>query len=895
MPRVIFKCHHLKGGGATTVRRREYVKYIATREGVQKMDKSPKAEAAPRLLPATKKQRELAQQLLRDFPDALDLFEYEDYRSNPTRENATAFITAAIDHNLHLAVTRERYVDYIAMRPRAERVGTHGLFTMSGAPVVLEQVAGAAAAHPGNIWTPIFSLRREDASRLGFDNAEIWRCLLSAYAPEMAAHMRIQSGNFRWYAAYHDEGHHPHVHMVCWSIDPGEGFLTKEGIGRLKAGIANRVFRQELVEVYQRQTLHRDGLAAAARETMKRLAAQMQNGVLQNDNIERLTLHLAGRLRSLSGKKQYGYLKAPLKAMVDEIVDELAKDGRVAEAYRLWCNARLEVLRTYKKSPPHPGPLSAQKEFKHIRNIVIAEAEKLSRHKFTFERDALADAGAGGRDNDEPPAAQAPEEASDPDEPVPEAERPHMAWSNEYRQAKAYLYGTDEMPRDLGAAFSLFTQEAVAGNALAMHDLGRMYADGLGCEADAALSRCWYSKALTAFMAVEGEEADKYVEYRIGKMHAAGLGTVQDHSEAATWFRISAGKDYKYAQYSLGSLYYRGNGVEQNHAAAFALHTKSAAQGLGAASAFPYADFELGKMYRDGVGTQADTDASDAHFRKAYRGFVTLEQQGHDDKLQYRLGWMLENGVGTEADIPAAMAFYEKAAGVGNPHAQYAWAKHILRDDGASPEQVAQAVAMLNKAASAGNGAAVYALAKLCRDGRNPSGGGAVEKDIVRAVALFERAALEFENEYTAYALGKLYISGTDVPKEADAAVRWFTRAAGQGNQFAQYALGKLYLMGQDVPRDREAALHWFTLAAAQGNTYAQFFIDRIDQWRDPSAFLTASRLLYHMGRIFEDSMPHPNFGGAVIDRKLLRKLREKKIAQGHAPDDHLHPLAFQL
>ena len=365
MVRIIFKCNYLKSGGATAAHRKFYVKYIATRDGVKMIDDSRK------LLPATKKQHKMTAQILREFHNARDLFEYEDFIANPTRGNATALISAAIEHNLHLIDQRQNYVGYIAKRPHAERLGKHGLFTSSGVPVILDRVANEVAEHPGNVWTPIISLRREDAARLGYDNADNWRALLSSFAVDMAKHMKIHPDNFRWYAAYHDEGYHPHVQMVCWSTDPSEGFLSKDGIRAIKSGIAGRVFRQELTEVYQRQTRYRDSLAQSAREAMKQLVSQMQSGSLHNDNIEQLIIHLAHRLRFHNGKKQYGYLKAPLKSIVDEIVDELAKDSRVAEAYRLWCDTRLEILGTYRKDPPHPGPLSEQKEFKHIRNLPV--------------------------------------------------------------------------------------------------------------------------------------------------------------------------------------------------------------------------------------------------------------------------------------------------------------------------------------------------------------------------------------------------------------------------------------------------------------------------------------------------------------------------------------------
>jgi TPR repeat protein len=926
------------------------VKYIATREGAERIDDSKKP------LPATWRQKELIENILKDFPDTAERFEYEDYLKTPTRENASAFIAAALEQNMPFVGKRENYVDYIARRPRAERSGAHGLFGSTDEPIVLDRLAKEAAVHPGNLWTPIISLRREDAARLGYDNAANWRALLSSHAADMARGLKISPHRFRWYAAYHDEGHHPHVHMLCWSDDPREGFLTKEGIRAIKAGLAARLFRQELLHVYERQTEYRNLLNTETQKETETLISRLESGVLRSDAIENLMARLAEKLSNRKGKKQYGYLSAAAKELVDRIVDELAKDGRVADAYAKWCELRMEVLRTYVKEPEHPGPLSKQKELKRIRNIVVEEAAKIAGREFVFEPLAGEDAvfpKDDPSDTDEREMGDSGDilpdefesEPPDSDAPAPEDVTPHATWSDEYRRAKTYLFGAEETPRDFDEAFRLFAAEARAGNALAMHDLARMHADGLGRAPDPDAARDWCEKALAAFNAAENEKADRYVEYRIGKMHAAGLGTAQDYGEAADWFRESADRGHKYAQYSLAGLYAQGKGVDRDGAAAFDLYVKAAARG------FPYADFELGKMYENGVGTQRDPAASVSHFQKAYRGFVSLERQSHDDELQYRLGRMLEKGVGAEKDISAAIKFYEKAAGVGNPHAGYALARLILADGDAAPERAAEAVTLLEKAAEAGNGAAVYALAKLYRDGT------AVDKNIAKAVGLFGKAALDHESDHAAYALGKLYLRGEDVPRDVSEAVRWLeqsanqgngyagyalamvclsdgeipkdiaralplllqsanggnehalyrlgrlylagedvpkdvglalrclTEAAERGNEYAQYALGKLYLMGGDVPRDREKARHFLEQSAAQGNEYAEFLLDRWDDFRDPSLFTAATRLLRHMGRVFRDNPP-AHGKGSGSDGKQRRREREKKIALGHARDE---------
>ena len=919
MPRLIFKCPYIKSGtSAATAHLENYVKYMATRSGVERIDPGCSE------WPATLKQKKMVEQILQDFPLSRGMFEYEDYEAAPTRANASEFITRALEDNYDQIAKKDNYLKYIATRPRAQRVGSHGLFTGEEDQLVLTQVAEAVAAHPGNVWLPIISLRREDAARLGYDKAEEWKALLTQYAMEMAAAMKIPWEDFRWYAAFHDAAHHPHVHMVCYSADPPKGFLTTQGITQIKSGLAKQIFRQELTELYQKQTQSRDALNEDARSVMEQLIEQMQSGTADGSRMEELMEHLAERLRHTGGRKQYGYLKAPLKAVVNEIVDELAKDPRVAAAYALWYELREDVLRTYKDDLPQRLPLSQQKEFKRIKNIVIEEAVKLGARQQIFHPDDQQDR-VPVEDQEEAPLPEAPQPDIDwndsvesppegiPNKTVSAPAKAQMNWSDEYRLARRCLFGGKDQPQDFAQAFTLFQREAQKGNALAMHDLGRMLADGLGREIDMQSAHVWYSRALATFRAVERQKENRYAEYRIGKLYAAGLGCEQDYGEAAQWFRLSADKGYKYAQYSLAGLFRRGQGVVQDDVRALELYTASAQQD------FPYAAYELGKMYRDGIGCEKDAEASEQWYRQAFAGFLELEQQSHDDKLQYRIGWMLLNSVGTGKDEAAAKEWFERASKLGNPHAQYQLARMILNNLSSTPEQTAQALEWLTKAAEAGQDCAQYMLGKIYRDGQG------TEKDIQKAVELFTVAA-EQKNSFAAFALGKLYLAGDvalpknsaaalkwltsaaelgnqsaqyrlgklllqgeDVPKDIETAVHWLTAAADQGNQYAQYALGKLYLLGKEVQKDRASAIKWFQLAADQGNEYAQYFLEHMDDRLGQPPVAAVVSLFHHLANIFQEQNQPPPSGGirVAVGRKLLRKIKAKKIAQGHKADDH--------
>lgn len=923
MPKIIFTSQYMRD--APPAQLQNYVKYIGTRDGVDKIDESKLA------LPATVNQQQLIAQLLRDIPAAKTMLEYADYCQHPTIGNATEFISLALEQNLNLIGKRKNYVDYIAGRPRVERIGEHGLFTDAGVPVVLAQVQEDVCNHKGAVWTHVVSLRREDATRLGYDSGKQWQDLLRSKKAMLCKHMKIDSENLRWYAAFHNESHHPHVHLMVYSAKDNDGFLTEPAIEAMRSELAHDIFRQDFAHIYEQQNTARADLKQGATDVLAELLSQLPQGVCVNEAIEADLLLLSQRMQNTGGKKVYGYLKADVKAIIDRIVDELAKDEHIDKLYRAWGDWQNEILKTYTTKPPPLPPLSQQKQFKSIKNMVITEALRLGGHHFSFEDEAAFEPVL-------PDDAPSPEESMEPEDVVL-----HAKWSKQYKLARNYLFGSMDTPPDFAEAHRLFLLEAELGNALAMHDLGRMFADGLGCEIDTETSHDWYAKALIGFLSAEEEKPAAYIEYRTGKMHQAGLGTEQDYEQAAAWFAKAVAQDHKYAQYSLGSLYYRGNGVQQDYAEALRLYDLSAAQGN------PYADYELAKMYRDGIGTTVRPELSTRHFRAAFSGFYQLEQDSHDDKLQYRLGQMLYTGTGTGKDAQAAIGYLKKSANLGNINAQYLLGTVCLETGSGDP---AQAVAWMTKAAEAGNAAAQYSLGKLYRDGTY------VEKNIAKAVELFTASA-EHENEYAAYQLGRLYLAGEDItrnvpeafkwltmssdlgnsyaqyalgklylagedtpkdvaaairlftlsaeqknefaadqlgklylrgedmPKDTEAAIRWLTASAELGNQFAQYSLGKLYFYDGDVPRDKEKSLYWLGLAAAQGNVYAQFLIENINNPRNPSVLLATTRLFRQLENLFREDYRRSAGATEHIDRKRRRKLLEKKQAQGHARDDH--------
>ena len=493
MPRLIFKCPHIKGGTSSSASHLgNYVKYMATRDGAERVQWEQDQQ------PATEQQKKLVAQIVRDFPLSCGMFEYEDYQTSPTQGNASDFITRALEENFDRAAKRKNYIQYIANRPHAQRIGAHGLFTSADGPLTLSQVAEAVSSHPGTVWLPIISLRREDAARLGYDNAESWRNLLSSYAMEMAQGLKIPWEDFRWYAAFHNESHHPHIHMVCYSADPTKGFLTKQGIADIKSGLAKEIFRNELTELYRQQTQRRDTLNQDAETVMQELLRRMEDGTADNPRMEELMTHLADRLRFTSGKKQYGYLKAPLKAVVDEIVGELAKDPRVANAYDLWYQMREEVLRTYRNDLPERLPLSQQKEFKRIKNMVIQEATRLGELNQVFQPEENVQEQHEKDEEQSPNKLERLRQAAERGNP-----------SAQYHLGKLLLQG-NEIPKDAKDAVRWLMESAEQGNQYAQYALGKIYLLGKDAPKDFGTARMWFQRS--------ADQGNQYAQYFVEHM-----------------------------------------------------------------------------------------------------------------------------------------------------------------------------------------------------------------------------------------------------------------------------------------------------------------------------------------------------------------------------------------
>ena len=582
MARLIVKSPYIKCGGEQSAG--GYLKYIAMRERV---------EIIPDDRPPTNKQTQLIAKLVKDFPDAQELMEYEDYLSRPTKATASALITLALESNWDRVQGMEGYAKYIALRPRAERLGEHGLFGDNDA-VDLAAVADELDHYTGNVWTHIISLHREDAERLGYNHADAWRTLLRTHRNDIAAAMKIPPEDFRWYAAFHDEGNHPHVHMMAWSAKPNQAYLSKDGIRQIKSTLTNQIFRQELLHVYEQKSKSRDELVAETRKAVLELAKAMREMTCIHPEAEQMIWDLSRQLGQVGGRKTYGYLPKPMKKLVDEIVDQMARLPTVDACYQTWWELQCQVEDYYSEGKKRlRPPLSQQKEFRQIKNAVIKEAEHIRVNRISFEDAEMQDDGEQISAYGMSYACQDLQSVAN-DDRFPLVERDEAAEQLEqladtgdanaqYIIGTAYRDGGLLIP-DTAKAQKLLERAAEQDLDAAQYALGKLYLSDDADVHDPAKGIYWLKRS--------ADNGNDHAAYRLGKEYLSGKNVPKDASTAAEYLRQAANNGNAYAQYLLGKLTLMGEGVPKDMDAAYEWF--AAARDNGHA----YAEFFMKRMER---------------------------------------------------------------------------------------------------------------------------------------------------------------------------------------------------------------------------------------------------------------------------------------------------------
>ena len=910
MSQLIVTSRYLKNGNQKNkTKRRNYTKYIATRETVEIRSQ----KFVDRNANATKNQEKLINDLINDFPESKRYLEYDDYEREPTIENAGELISTIVERNADVVGNRQNFVGYMAMRPGVEKRGSHGLFNEKDEPIILNQAANEIAEHKGNVWSHVVSLRREDAVRLGFDNSDAWRELVKRHISDIAKAQNIPLCNLKWYAAYHDTTHHPHIHLLVYSTNPKQGFLTKAGIDKVRSVFANDIFHDDLQSIYQEQTVSRDELKAVSKNEFESIVNMIASNDHTDPQLEELIRKLYIQLQNVKGKKVYGYLPMELKETVNKIFSELAKDENIQQLYDKWCSLERLKYKTYTQKEMELPELVDNKVFQPVRNTIIRTVLNMKPFDVNTEIE-------GSEPNDEyidnTPQNMSP--LFDDAEPLEEKETDESAaainyyikWNDQYKKACKLIYGKDAKLNDFKKAEQLLLSESQRGNVLAVYDLGKLYStDKLG-ERNEETSIAKYTRALQGFLQIEpnSKKLKPYVQYRIGKMFCYGLGTEQDYEKAFEWFERSAKQKNKFAQFSLANLYYYGSGVEKDLSQAFLWYQRSSSQGQ------PYAAYSIAQMYRYGEYVTKDNDTAQRYYKQALSGFLKIESDDMaNDDLFYKLGQMFKFGLGTDSDVTKAIEYFRRSAEMNNKNGLFEYGKALLIGEHI-PQDTDSALKILEKAVKLKNSNAKRFLALEYISGEH------LEQDFEKGIALLTECAdsgdviacyrlgkiyleseimpqnldkaekyllLAEDNEYTQYALAKLYLQ--EEKYDIQKAVNYFEKSADK-NHWASYQLGRIYLFGaKDIERDKEQAIEWFTKSANDGNEYAQAILDEISKFENDLLANTIFSLFVSLSRCIQDSYDNDRKDlQSIVDRKLMRVIRRKKMELGEKEENHM-------
>lgn len=907
MPKLIVTSRYLKSGSGKKKQLYHYVKYIATREG------SVPIPNANETAPATKNQQELISSLLNDFPDSKELFEYEDYQKDPTVKNGSALISEILDRNMDRLTSRENYVGYLANRPGAVKFGSHGLFSQSDEPINLEKVAKEIANHGGNVWTHVVSLRRDNAQAMGYDNLKAWRELVKRQIPNIAKNQKIDMANLKWYAAFHDKKTNPHVHIIVYSDNEREGFLTNHGIEKIRSGFANDIYADELHNLYAQQTDLRNLMKKESEQLMQKLADNISQNDVDNAELIDLVAKLHEQLNSSKGKKVYGYLKADVKKTVDEIFIRLSENESIQKMYSLWCEMEQQKHDVYSSAKLQFPKLADNKEFKSVKNMIIRTVLDMNSPVVDIE---IEEPELTAED-----FIWSGENAVTVDTVDYQSQsKYYLKWSTVYKEACKIIYNKQSKLEDFQKAEQLLLNESRSGNVLAIHDLGKLYSTEKLGEKNDEKSFSFYREALHALTVIEPnadsmlpyepryegqnmKSADmrSYVWYRIGKMHCYGLGTEQDYEKAFEWFLKSAQEGNKFAQYSLANLYYYGNGVEKDLSQAFLWYQKSASQGQ------PYASYAAAQMYSKGEYVAENKETAQRYYKAALSGFLELESKDQaDDNLFYKIGVMYKNGLGTEADISKAIDYFKRSAEMNNKNGLYEYGKaliqgnHIeadlekglecvekamkLKNSNAKrffaleyisgehfSQDIEKGLFMLTECADKGDSFACFQLGQFYLKGE------IVTQDLERAEKYL---LLAEDNEFTQYAFGKLYLQ--EEKYDIQKAVDYFEKSADK-NMWSSYQLGRLYLFGADeLEKDKEKAVEWLTKSANDGNEYVQNMLNNIDDFENMLLRNTVMGLFVNLSRCIEDNYSQKQCSLKIqTDRKLRKMIQKRKSGIG--------------
>ena len=805
--------------------------YMATRPGVIFEDKTESWMNKE----ATEKQKNLIAETLELNPELKELLEYEDYKLNPTIANASELLDAAKESMMNSEFEASTLVQYMAERPGVVKKAGHGLFSFDGT-ADLEAAKKTVENHPGQIWTNIVSLRREDAHRLGYETQEAWKDAVCCVLPDIQRAMKISPEQFRWYAAFHNTGRHPHIHLMIFSADGKSGFLNKEGIRNIKQAFSTHIFAEERSHIYSMKDEYRQKMKDYTEQKVEKLIREIDANPTPDNapKLEKKMKRLSDALKGYKGKAVYQYLPKNLKAMADDVMIEFSKEKRVHEIYSSWCSLENELQEMYRNNPDDPELLVNNKAFLPIKNEIIRQVHRLAKQAVFKEKAATL---AGIPEERIPWLSE--EQTDSLLRKAFEAEHPefseyldkaeHGDIEAQYRIGRLYFYGFEDIKKDYREGKRWLKKAADSGHPLAVFELGKMklqskktmerlegqeqlllafreikeeaengsfhakkamaeyYQKGLIFESDPDMAEDWLKHA-EEHQSVNSQYSSQYwfdedeeLEQWFNRTEQAMEQSRKDKAEASEWYR-NGKEDLKTGNSEKAKEYFR-QAADKDHT---------------------FAQYQMGKLCaEEGEACQDETqrenlmEESRLYYAKALDGFLKAEAENGDVLYQSIIARMYYNGLGTEQDYEKAFIYYLKAAEQNDPDAQY-------------------------------------------RIGRMFFAGEGTERNIPKAIEWLEKAALT-EKKYAPYTLGKCYLEiarslcGTEYQNYCRMAMECFTAAGNAGNAYAVYQLGNMYLYGRGTARDFEKAGLLYRQAETMGCEAAREKLAQLDRSIQPS------------------------------------------------------------
>ena len=959
----------------------DLVGYVGTRESVSFNNDTPIMMSE-----ATDKQKHALEILMKDCKDYENTHEYKDYIANPTKANASELITRLsemilLDNGIYLDEAVSDLVSYVGTRPSVdiEKSQQHGLFSFYE-NVDLDKAMEEISNHKGRIWTHVISLRREDADRLGYSSQAPWKQLVRSEIDTIAKANNIKLENLRWYAGMHNTGHHPHIHLFIYSNDPKEGYINTKGIKSIKSAFANEIFKDDLKHSFVNQTEYRNQIKDEMSQLVNKIStnplSQYNNNTL--NYLQNSLLNLADKMPE-TGKHYYKYQSKEVKSLVDDILKNLTeKSPDMLKLYNMWCTEQEKILGTYNNTPNYKTPIEQNNNFKFLKNSLLKKARELQaitkiETNITTDEDIIQEIDTENNLKLEPVETLSEKQISDSAENIGdmldetyneqltensnidfiedndlimpefltsddilELEANAMSDPNSaYELAMLHIYGNPQqhIQKNYELAHRYLVISANQGHAYANYELGKMYYNGIGVEADTEISNNYFLKAHDLFLCELSPEVLDSLGYKLpvsnidydtckalytlGAMYYKGLGVMQDYQKAEMYFSGSQEK-IPYSKIYLGNMamYGLSKDVDYDEAKNHYNEAMNSHNELTQAQA----SYKIAMMYEKGLGTNIDyslafkhyfnaanLDFADAHYKmgylletekfktknigkeqsnvcykNAFDLYVKAEKEIENKVTELTIGTMYSKGQGVEQNEDKAVKWLTKSAEKDNAIA-YQKLGLIYADIDSKYYDINKAVDMFEKSSKTGNHFANYQLGKIYADLSSQF------YDLNKAIPNLQISA-EQGNHFANYKLGKIYISKDAQFFDVDKAISNFEISANQNNPNAYYQLGKIYgsrMYGKYCP---QKAIFYFQKALEGNHPLAQKQLDKLQNPYTPhnagNIVSDISNCLSGLCRLIANTtamdMNNRIDNCNKIDSKAKKNTKKQKVKHGH-------------